>query len=56
MKCKTCGRELYSDGSCALMCVWTDQEKHPVSFPLEIPIRVRYKAIITNKNWIRMID
>jgi hypothetical protein len=55
MNCKTCGLQLYEDGACALMCVWTNQEEHPCSFPITMPIRVRFKALITNSNWIRMV-
>jgi len=56
MKCRTCDAELYADGSCPFMCVWTNQEEHPASWPIEVPIRVTYKALITSKNWIRVVD
>jgi hypothetical protein len=55
MKCKTCGRELYADGSCALMCVWTNQPEHPFQFPLEIPLRVTFKAVIPKECSMRMV-
>lgn len=44
--CKTCGKELYSDGSCPLMCA-------NVSFPAAAKITVSYKAVVASANWIR---
>lgn len=50
--CKTCRTELYTTGACPFMCVWTDQEESP---SWSGPYSVTYKALITNKNWIRVV-
>lgn len=52
MKCNTCGTELYKDGACPLMCVWTSQPEAPT---FTFPIRVKFKAVIASKNWLRVV-